>query len=151
MGRKHGAVGLDSRREVFWPRKKRVSSFNRVGIAPRVSPRMDARGDAHAVKQSRNPSRRWVLPHRIERTKTEAPDGAKVFRFRLYYPSGASHGFGLIYRWPMATGRVLTPHPGLRTVGIAILLRFALARPLATFLRPWSRSRLLPLPHHYAR
>ncbi|KAA1260013.1 hypothetical protein LF1_25510 [Rubripirellula obstinata] len=46
------------RREEFWSRKIRVSSFNRVGIAPRVSPRMDARGDAHAVKQSRNPSRR---------------------------------------------------------------------------------------------
>ncbi|KAA1257692.1 hypothetical protein LF1_01800 [Rubripirellula obstinata] len=40
-------------------------SFSRVGIAPRVSPRMDARGGAHAVKQSRNPSRRWAMPSRF--------------------------------------------------------------------------------------
>ncbi|KAA1260438.1 hypothetical protein LF1_29780 [Rubripirellula obstinata] len=55
-----GGRGGIQRREEFWSRKTPISSFSRVGIAPRVSPRMDARGDAHAVKQFKNPSRRWV-------------------------------------------------------------------------------------------
>ncbi|WP_238383215.1 hypothetical protein, partial [Rubripirellula obstinata] len=39
-------------------------------IAPRVTPCMDARGDAHAVKRFRNPSRRGAMPTRLNDLET---------------------------------------------------------------------------------
>ncbi|KAA1262350.1 hypothetical protein LF1_49140 [Rubripirellula obstinata] len=73
--------GETQRREEFWSRQTRVSSFNRVGIAPRVvlartrgamptrlnnletlhGVGRNARGAAHAVKRFIITSRRWTV------------------------------------------------------------------------------------------
>ncbi len=52
----------------FGPAKHVLVRLAALGIAPRVRGQRDARGDAHAVKQFRNPSRRW-LTHQAKRCR----------------------------------------------------------------------------------
>ncbi|KAA1257675.1 hypothetical protein LF1_01630 [Rubripirellula obstinata] len=60
------ARGDAQRREGFWSRKKRVSSFNRVGIAPRVVLPRTRGAMSTRLNSPENPSRRGAMPNAVK-------------------------------------------------------------------------------------